>query len=671
MAQNKKKKNREEAPAPSPWKRPRLLLGAVLLLTLAAYAPSFNCGFTNWDDNGYVTENKLVTDLSPAGVKKIFALESDVMLNYHPLTMLTLALDYKFAGLTPLRYHAVNVLLHLANTALVFWLVWLLGGGRLFAAVFTALFFGVHPMHVESVAWISERKDVLYALFFLGALISHWYYLEKNRLSLLALTFALFVLALLSKAMAAPLPVVLMLLDYWHGRKLSWRAVGEKLPFFVLSVAFGLLAVKIQAKSALGHFDPSMTWERLCFGFYGFSAYLWKLFIPVRLSALHPYPLHLHGKLPWLTFYLPAFAGAAALLVVGLLALVKKEKVKLLFFGSAFFFLTIALVLQFLSVGQALYAERYSYIPYIGLLFMLAMWLEGLMEKRPGAKQAVLFCAAAAGVFFSGLTFERAKVWKDSGTLWADVIGKYPYPPWLCEVAYESRGEYFAKDRGELDKGLADFEVAEKLNGLLRMKEKNHKLYRNMGNAFGLKGQELEKAGQKPGALEYYDKSAKYLSMSALFCDSDPKTFINRAITYTFMKRYDLAAADFDRALKLSPGDLEALEKRAYSFYMAGRDKEAAADYTAAIAKAPGRNPLYLYRGIARSRLGQYKEALEDFSLLAEREPQNGNVFFNIAVCQTKLGRAAEALASAEKALVLGYRVDPSLLGQLRAAARK
>lgn len=671
MAHNKKKKNRqEEQPADGAGGR-RLILGAILLLTLAAFAPSFNCGFTNWDDNGYVTENKLVTDLSPAGIANIFSTESDVMLNYHPLTMLTLALDYKFAGLKAPRYHAVNVLLHLANTALVFWLIYLLSGGKLFAAAFVALFFGVHPMHVESVAWVSERKDVLYALFFLAALIAYRFFLEKERLSLLALTFALFVLSLLSKPAAVVLPVLLLLFDYYHGRKLSWRTIGEKLPFFVLSVLFGLLAVKIQSKSAISHFELSMTLERLCFGFYGFSAYIWKLVAPVNLSALHPYPLHLHGKLPWLTFYLPACAGAAALLGVGITALVRKEKAKLLFFGSAFFFITIALVLQFLSVGQALYAERYSYIPYIGLLFMPAMWLQGLMERRPGARNAVLLCTAAAGLAFAAMTFERTKVWKDSGTLWGDAIEKYPYPPWLCEVAYESRGEFFAKDRGELDKGLADYAVAEVLNARLRQKEKNHKLYRNMGNAFGLKGQQLEKAGQKEKAKELYRKSAEYLSISAVFCGSEPKTFTNRAITYLFMKRYDLAEADFATALKLAPGDPEALEKRAYLYYVTGRNREAVADYTAVIIKAPVRNQPFLYRGIARSRLGLYKEALEDFNILAQREPANGNIFFNLAVCQSKLGRPAEALASAGKARQLGFAVPPALLQQLSAAAGK
>ncbi|HEU5310634.1 MAG TPA: hypothetical protein VFV24_04195, partial [Candidatus Eisenbacteria bacterium] len=219
---------------------------AIALVTIAAMAPSLQNGFTNWDDPEYVLENHLIRDLSPSGLAAIGTSFLDG--NYHPLTVLSLALDYRFGGLDPSGYHRTNLAIHVLATLAVFWLVLLLTGSRELST-FVALFHGVHPMHVESVAWVTERKDLLYGLFYFLACASYVIWLRGDRRKPLAYaaTVLFFVLSLLSKGMAVTLPLALLAIDFLLERKWSWKAqAAEKAPFFALALGFGILAVIAQ-----------------------------------------------------------------------------------------------------------------------------------------------------------------------------------------------------------------------------------------------------------------------------------------------------------------------------------------------------------------------------------------------------------------------------------------
>src|SRR5882672_2702368 len=200
-----------------------LWLGAILLLTYLIYQPSLDNGFTNWDDNHYVTSNAIVAHPT---LKALVI--TPLSGNYHPLTMASLALYYAISGTHAVSYHWLNLLLHLANTALVFFFVRKLSGGRFWTTVVTALFFGIHPMHVESVAWIAERKDVLYAFFYLLALIIYLRFLDTRRPVWLALTLLVFILSVASKPVAVVLPLTLFAIDYYHRRPVTRSAVLEK-----------------------------------------------------------------------------------------------------------------------------------------------------------------------------------------------------------------------------------------------------------------------------------------------------------------------------------------------------------------------------------------------------------------------------------------------------------
>src|SRR5947207_2952592 len=222
----------------SPHKRRSILpwLIGVLFITLAGFLPMLNNGFTNWDDEYYVVNNPM---LRSQDWHAIFT--QSVAANYHPLTMATLAANYQLGGLRPFSYLLVNLVLHLMNVVLVFFFIYEISAKKIEVAFFTALIFGIHPMHVESVAWISERKDVLYSFFFLSSLIYYWKYLQSGQKLNYAVCFLFFVLSLLSKPAAIILPLVLFLLDYWKGRPINLNTAKDKIIFFLFAIVFAVI----------------------------------------------------------------------------------------------------------------------------------------------------------------------------------------------------------------------------------------------------------------------------------------------------------------------------------------------------------------------------------------------------------------------------------------------
>ena len=200
---------------------------AALGVTAICLFPMLQNEFTNWDDQYYVLNNRLLKGPDWQGI-----FTEPVVSNYHPVTMLSLALNYSISQLDPFSYLLFNYLLHLLNTALVFYFIYKISGAKIEVAFLTALIFGIHPLHVESVAWIAERKDVLYTVFFLLSLLQYWRFLETEKRRALWISLVFFILSLLSKPAATILPLVLILLDYWKGRPINRRSLVEKIPFF-------------------------------------------------------------------------------------------------------------------------------------------------------------------------------------------------------------------------------------------------------------------------------------------------------------------------------------------------------------------------------------------------------------------------------------------------------
>ena len=267
------------------FRNPKFWVIGILLLTSMVYLPSLSNDFTNWDDQGYVLENKLLQDVSLEGLQEIIV--TPIGANFHPVTMLSLALNYQISGLDPFSYHLFNLLLHLINTLLVFGFIYLLSEKKLEAAVIVALFFAIHPMHVESVAWIAERKDVLYTAFFMASLIYYVRFLDEGNQKAYWWAFVFFVLSLLSKPAAVVLPVVLILIDYLRNKNLlDTKLLVQKIPFFVLSLGMGWYTLRVQTDfgATAGEAIYSIS-EKVMFASHSIFIYLIKLFVPYGLSA--------------------------------------------------------------------------------------------------------------------------------------------------------------------------------------------------------------------------------------------------------------------------------------------------------------------------------------------------------------------------------------------------
>jgi hypothetical protein len=441
------------------------LAGFVALVTFLIYLTALRNDFINWDDGPYVYENPHIRSLNAAFFKWAFFdfYES----NWHPLTWLSHAVDYAVWGLNPLGHHLTNIILHAINTfAVVFLVTALLDAWRkrspkgertsflneraiLIAAGTTGLLFGLHPVHVESVAWVAERKDLLCALFFLLSIIAYTKYasgadkepvnsnraprfFNKNYLTALGL----FILALLSKPMAVSLPVVLLVLDWFpfnrirSGRAL-WAACAEKLPFIALSLVSSIITVLAQkAGGALSSIESIPVSIRLIVAVKALIAYLWKMLLPLDLIPFYPYPKS--ASLLSMEYFLPL----AIVLAVTAACIMTAKKRGLLLSTWSYYIVTLVPVLGIVQVGGQEMADRYTYLPGLGPFLAAGMGAAWIWEKGRALARWNLFVtrislvmAALAIGFLSYTTVKQISIWKNGFVLWNYEIEKAPQVP--------------------------------------------------------------------------------------------------------------------------------------------------------------------------------------------------------------------------------------------------
>ena len=505
----------------------------VLGITALCLFPLLRNDFTNWDDAYYVLNNSLLRGPDWIGI-----LTRPVVSNYHPLTVLSLAGNYVISGTKPWSYLLFNLLLHLANTVLVFWFAYLLSDKKRWVALFTALLFGIHPMHVESVAWVSERKDVLYTLFFLLSMIVYWRYLQTNRSIRYWACFLLFVCSLLSKPAAIVLPLVLLLLDYWKERPFTRRVVLEKIPFFVVAGLFALLTLKLQSVTAMTSLDLYPLWVRLFFASYAVVGYLFWFFVPYPLSAFHPFPSPDH--LGWTIYLSPVFLLALIFLLWHF------RKHRLVVFGLLFFLINIMLVLQLVPIGMTIVSERYTYVPYIGLAFLFTMLVSEYLTKRR------LVPAIAGGIvifsLFGFLTFKRTEVWKDSDTLWTDVINHYPDA--LLPRAERAQSNY---SKAIMTDQAAAGQLFERVIEDCTVVINKEKVASNTNGKKGGTSMYSMRSVAYNGLKQYEKASADIEAWLAIEPEASEALFQRGTLLVNYYRKYSEALADFDRAIRNNP----------------------------------------------------------------------------------------------------------------------
>ncbi len=620
-------KNQPKRPTQNPAPRPQtkaaaaqtstgpnhlLWIGLCLLATLLAYWPNFSATFVNWDDGDYAENVLWIRTFAPIG--KFFT--TSVQGNYHPLTMLTLALNYKISGLDAWSYHVVNVLLHLANTGLAYWLAWRLSGGKFWVAALTGILFGLHPMHVESVAWVTERKDVLYALFFLLGLIQYHKYVQQPSMAKLLWVSVLFLLSLASKPSAVVFPVTLFALDYWLNRKFDLKLFLEKVPMFVIAAIVGYLTV--HAQGSKGALDTHVFFgkeQTFFYGFYSYMTYWWKMFVPTELCTFHGFPA-VNLSLPLAYKLAPLFALALG----GVLWYTRKGS-RLPMFAVAFFTINLVLVLQFFIVGSAIYSDRYSYIPYWSGFFLLGYGLDWLIsEKKMLSETAGYAVLAVLAVVFGMLCSAQVKTWTNGETLWDQAIKTEP-----SARAYSNRAALHRKkkendkaydlltkalvmnraddqsllvrgniyfDRGEYDKAFADY------NKCLEVNPNNAACYSSRGSCYGATGQ--------------LDKGIADITKALEMDSTDLRAYVNRGLLHSNKNEHTEALKDYLHYLQYKPEDADIINAVGVSHFEMGNMDKALAYYNEAIRINPKQGVFLFNRGKVKLRQGDKAGALQD-----------------------------------------------------------
>ncbi|MCX6273645.1 MAG: tetratricopeptide repeat protein [Bacteroidetes bacterium] len=581
-------------------------LAAILLLTFIVFFPALNNALTNWDDPHYLNDNPLIRSLSAQNIKKIF---TEVFFgNYQPLHIFSYAIEYHFYKLNPAGYHTTSVIMHLVVTFLVYRFILLLSENNTIALI-TALLFGIHPLHVESVAWAAERKDLLYAMFFLGSLICYIRYIkEQQKMKFIFFAFLLFVLSIMSKAMASSLPPVLILIDYFFGRKFNTKIVLEKIPFFAIALLFGFIAAHTASTTGQVSLHVFNLFERILFANLNLLSYVTKLLVPFQLSSFYPYPHRIDGHLPYYCYIAPV-------VVIGLLILIihSAKKTKVILFGAGFFVACIFLVLQLFPVGPTIISERYSYLPSIGFFFVIAWLIQQAIMKRPAAKIAMYTALGVYCLFLSVTTNARCDVWKDSITLWSNVLEQFPN----VGVALNNRGNIYGKEKGDLDRAMADF-----------------------------------------------NRSIQY----------DPtyeNAYVNRGIVYCLRGKFDLAIPDFNKALELKADYFDARFNRGIAYTQTNEFEKAIADFDFLEKDNREDARIFMCRGRAFSLSKRYDEALNNFNRAIELNPEYPEAWYNRASANYNKSRYKEAYNDVMEAANQGYKVERNFFETIKQAAEK
>src|SRR5436189_426723 len=466
------------------WVADFLVCLVLVAVTWAVFGQTLGHDFVNFDDHVYVYENPLVIrGLSMEGI--IGAFTHTHARNWHPLTTLSHMLDCQLYGLNAGGHHLTNVILHTISVLLLF-LVLKQMTGAFWQSAFVATLFAIHPLHVESVAWIAERKDVLSAVFFMLTLAAYARYARAPSAPRYLLVALLFAFGLMSKPMLVTLPFVLLLLDYWPLGRLGGqksevgsrlrRLITEKIMLFALSALSCIATLFAQGPSAIDQLP--FLW-RLNNTFVSYVTYIWQMLWTARLAVFYPHP---NNRFP----LVQVTVGIAFFVGVSLLVIYLRRTMSYLVTGWFWYLGMLVPVIGLVQVGEQAHADRYTYLPHIGL-FLVAVWL--VADELAVREATAPYAVAAAGVIVVALAsaaFVQASYWRNSETLWTHVIAVTSDN----DLAHNNLG-YLCTDRGELDSAISHFATAASIRS--RKLDPHYNVgsafvEMNLADALGLKG---------------------------------------------------------------------------------------------------------------------------------------------------------------------------------------
>lgn len=687
-----------------------LLAAALALATLALYWPATGHDFISFDDTRYVTENPQVRGgLTWEGVK--WAFRHPLLCNWHPVTVLSHMLDGQVYGLAPWGHHLTSVLLHALNALLVFVGLRQMTGARGRSLLVAALF-AFHPLRVESVAWVAERKDVLSGSFGLLTLICYARYAADSRLSALHgasartrhssarfyfLSLGCFALGLMSKATLVTWPFVLLLLDYWplmrmascarqeaergaavptSGRVVPWgRLIGEKIPFFALAAVMSVVTYAVQAGAmpGAGKFPLS---ARVANALVSYSRYLGKQFWPTDLALFYPYPGH---------WPLAAVLGSGGLMLgVSGLAFMWRRRAPFLLVGWLWFVGTLVPMIGLVQVGGQAMADRYTYLPTLGLLVLVVWGAHALFRRWRGAGVA---WAMAALAFCLVLTRQQLGHWQESETVFrhAAAVTRDNY------VAYKALGDALAGKR-KMDEAIRQYEQA------LRLRPDDSGLHNNLGLALLQQGQTNEAIRQYQHALRLQPDNAHAhnnlgIALASLGQTNEAQQQFETAIRlqedFAEARRNlgriladrgqtDEAIRQFEAAIRQRPDDAETHVNLGLALGRKGRTDDAIRHYQQALRLNPGSATAHYNLGNVFYERNRVDEAFLHYQEAVRRQPDDAQARCNLGIVLARKGRVDEAIQQCREALRrqpdlfqahLGLSLILLLTGQLQEAA--
>jgi len=557
----------------------------LLLITFVVFIPSLSLHFVDWDDPEYLYKNPALeafkTHWSWGAVYEIFT--SKIGANYDPLPVFTYALERCFVApnplATPFIFHLDNLLLHLCCTVCVFFLFLKLGVSRT-GAFLGALLFSIHPMRVESVAWITERKDVLYGLFYLLALLAYVNYIkadkEKQKWYIMAIVLSVF--SYFSKIQAVSLPLSMVAVDIYFHRKwyLTKILFYEKLPWWSLSALIGLINLHllnalhvINSEPQLAHYNLV---DKLAVGAYSYLVYVVKFIYPYEMVHWYVYPV----KLPVI-----AYISLCLLPVLIILLAWKIRKNVPLLFGWLFFTFNVMFLLQIVPAGKAFHADRFTYVAYTGLFFIVAFSYDRFVQSFPKRTFFLQVFLGAYLALFAFMTFTQEKVWKNTFTLWTHYIREYP----KRVFGYTELGSYcitdainnytvsnMGKSREELLKiAFVNFNIANDIDSSDRRPQPENTLaiFEGLGSSYAY--------------ANNYDSAIYYFTREIAIKPDGKDEYADRAINYYHKKNYALALTDYHTYIQLDPTDDGAYYRSALCEGFLGKYREGVTDINTAI----------------------------------------------------------------------------------------
>ena len=534
----------------SPDKRKFIVYTVLILVTLAVYWRVNQFDFVNFDDPIYVTNNgHIQSGLTPDGFR--WAFSTRYLELWHPLLWLSFMFDYQLHGLNPAGYHLTNLILHILSALLLFWLFCRMTGA-VWKCAFVAALFALHPLHVESVAWIAERKDVLSAFFWMLTLCLYVYYTEKPVIRRYLLVLFSFVCALMSKPMVVTLPLIMILLDYWPLKRFESRKANlvlwqlkEKLPLFILSAVLIIITFFIPNPDAAKLAKSFPLNSRLANAPVSFMTYLEKTLWPHDLAVFYPFS----DQLPiWqvLGVMLP-------IIIISIAVIVTVKKMPYLFVGWFWYAITILPVLGITQLRSFSMADRYHYLPSIGIAVMLAWGIPSLIKSNDMRKN-ILFPLGVSFIFIISLiTWEQCGYWKNSFILF---------------------------------------------NHALRVTNNNYLAHGNLASALG-------DEGKFEDAIFHYNKAISIIPFYDVI-------YYNRGIAYYSLGQKQRAMEDFKEAIRITPDYAAAYYNMGIIYLDLGRYKNAIENYSEVIRISPDYAHAYNDRALAYLNMGNNEQGCPD-----------------------------------------------------------